>query len=275
MSVITAESLTVQRTFSLSIDLGEPCEAVAQQVLDAMSPTEVRIFRSDSKSAHSDYRLKRFPVADGGPLDSGRVVGKDYLPLVCQHIRWGAISAFAQPTEYSHNIPEALLEPRDDSSSGVENLYGEIRLNRAYRAFLEEESLQDVLCFLIAHGILHALCCLPIVLPAFLDWEAYRESFRNGTNSVPETEMCLRLPHYVFSPEWREHSKTSLDKETLIGDIEESNEGRSVWLSSSLGEEARQIELLWPVERAQRWLRAAGEFNPQWLSSYGRREPCC
>ena len=270
MSATAKSSLKMARTFELSFCLGKPCDAVAQEVLDNMQPAEVGIFRLDNDRFTGDRRLKRFPLADGGILASGHVSAKDWLPLVCQRIRWGCVSDLVTPTEYVHTIRESLVNPPDNSGNGVENFYGEIHLNCEYRGFFEAGRFKDVLSFLIAHAILHALGSIPLVLPAFLDWEAYRESFRNGTNSEWETDRCLGDPHWVFRGEWSQHEKSCPGGPDPFEEIARSSKD---W-PSNYSSGARQIELFWPVALSHQWLRAAGEFNPRWFSFYGD-DPCC
>ena len=69
----------------------------------------------------------------------------------------------------------------------------EIPLNAQVRELLASDQKVDRFCYMLAHEIVHASRYLSVLVPAFLDWEAFRRSFLERDNVEEAFKLVMGL----------------------------------------------------------------------------------
>ena len=236
--------LKLEREFTLSVSLGEDFDAMAHEVIDTMEPCNTYVFRPGVEMQHWLHGMQEVLIVLKEPEPMVEtVVAKDWLPLVCQWIRWGDCGGMT-PAWHHHNMKECLIPPMSLSESeeaqgsrAFQNLYGEIRLHSPYRNFLRLGSKSDIVKFLIAQALVDAVGTLTVAVPAFLNWKRYLDFLRDKEGAAEEVRHLLADPHCMF----RTDSKH-----------------KSYW----------DIGYFWPRDLSERWTSAMEQFDKDWLNAF-------
>lgn len=167
-----------ERVYRLNIDMEFiPHRRLVEMVLAEMLPTKVRVFARNEAIANrleDDVEV----VCEGGQT----VVAKERLPLACQSISWGGLKDDLVGA-YSHNLVRALLGGvyGERAPLGPAAMIGEIIISN--RMQFDDERTEAAFCFVLAHELVHAVRYLPVIVPAYVAWRAFRRSFEVGTNA--------------------------------------------------------------------------------------------
>ncbi|HUW12506.1 MAG TPA: hypothetical protein VM537_22460 [Anaerolineae bacterium] len=167
-----------ERVYRLNIDMEFiPHRRVVESVLPAMLPTEIRVFAPD-ESIGNCLKGDEEVVCEG----SRTVVAKDWLPLACQSIARGQLKD-GLLGQYSHNLIRALLGGSygERAPLGPAAMTGEIVISHCMS--FNDERTTAAFCFVLAHELVHAVRYLPVIVPAYTGWRAFRRSFEVGTNA--------------------------------------------------------------------------------------------
>jgi len=156
----------------------------AQEVIEGIENDTVSVFRPDD-----DHALDEVYDAEGAILLDARaslpVSLREWLPVVCQFIRWesecdrqigrgGDEKAVAY---YRSNAAEVLWPEEGFDAAGPGALIAGIvlRRDRCIDDGAKDEAAQcDRLRFVLAHELVHAIHAMRFVVPAFMDWRAFR-----------------------------------------------------------------------------------------------------
>jgi len=167
-----------ERVYRLNVDMEFiPHRRLVQTVLDAMLPTEIRVFAPDEEITNS-LEYGEEVVYEG----SRTVVAKDWLPLACQSIAWGSTEGDSRGY-YSHNLVRALLGGvyGERAPLGPAAMTGEVVIANCMS--FHDDRTEEAFCFVLGHELVHAIRYLSVIVPAYMGWRAFRRSFEVGTNA--------------------------------------------------------------------------------------------
>ncbi|MCK4794390.1 MAG: hypothetical protein KAV87_62255, partial [Desulfobacteraceae bacterium] len=176
---------TYKRKFETQINL-ELHTRYAYEVISLIENDTINVFRSDDELAVSEVHGKRGEIL----LDDRATVPvsiREWLPVVCQFIRWE--SSFDFETHgggehdsavacYRSNACEVLWPVEGFEAAGPGALIAGIVLRE--RTLLDNAGSFDIAdCnrfrFVLAHELAHAFHAMRFVVPAFMDWPTFWE----------------------------------------------------------------------------------------------------
>jgi hypothetical protein len=178
------KSRALLRKFELHLDRLGLCRDLVEGVFDCLASKTIRVHSPHDSGDPESESAEEGPGASR-PRHPRRVNIADWFACACQRIRLEDESGRDQKRPgrtaatlawYANNFDQTLL-PVDSSlvpigPCGVE---GEIVLTRTSLSLLQRGEI-DAFRFVVAHEVTHALDALTWVVPAFQDWDHFRES---------------------------------------------------------------------------------------------------
>lgn len=173
---------TYVRKFQTINELGR-YEQIADEVIKGIEIDTINVFRPDDEDA-----LVRVRDSDGASLLGDRakmtVSIREWLPVVCQFIRWEYECDMAEHeggdhdtlAYYSSNACDVLW-PKNMAGlpPGPGALVAGITLRWEQCVGSEQNTARELdrLMFIVAHELVHAIHAMKFVVPAFLDWQTF------------------------------------------------------------------------------------------------------
>lgn len=180
---------TYKRQFKTRIDL-DLYTRYAEEVISGIENDTINVFRPDDEHALDDVQNE-----DGASLLDARamlaVSIREWLPIVCQFIRWKCgcdVAASGRDGHdnaaayYGSNACEVLWPIEGFDPAGPGALIAGIVLRREKcvdDAAMGDPSESDGLKFVLAHELLHAFHAMRFVVPAFMDWPTFWQEVLN------------------------------------------------------------------------------------------------
>jgi hypothetical protein len=175
---------TYERRFQTRINL-EFYTRFAKEVIDGIENDTMMVFRPDDEEA-----LTVIEDSDGTiNLDTRATLPvsiREWLPVVCQYIRWESECRTAREggvqdnatAYYYNNSPEVLWPVEGYEPDGPGALIAGITLRHEKcigDAYGSEATQVERLKFVIAHELVHAFQAMRFIVPAFMDWPTFWE----------------------------------------------------------------------------------------------------
>jgi hypothetical protein len=183
---------TYRRRFQTAIDLNLYTR-LAQEVIDGIENDTINVLRPDNEDA-----LVEVYDTDGAILLDARatlpVSVREWLPVVCQFIRWESecdLAAIGRDRHdqavayYRSNAYEVLWPFWGAGAAGPGALVAGIVLRREHcvSSGIQCTAAEcDRLRFVLAHELVHAFHAMRFAVPAFMNWRLFRrEVLGEGT----------------------------------------------------------------------------------------------
>ena len=159
------------RSFELNLEYVGRNAHAAQQVIDLIEVSEIKIFRPDFQ----DFTINENILAGA----SVSVSLKEWLPVICQCVYWFRLAKDDDPdtvAQYQCNLSPALIPPNGQEMPpvGPAAFYAFIGPSKENQEFICQDG--KVFAHTLAHELTHAFRHMPFVIPAFLDWPTYKET---------------------------------------------------------------------------------------------------
>ncbi len=173
---------TYERQFETFIDLSIYTHC-AEEVIDGIENDTVNVFRPDDEHA-----LDNVQDTDGAILLNARatlpVSVREWLPVVCQFIRWECACDVASCGRnkldnaiayYRSNAKEVLWPEWGWEAAGPGALVAGIVLKHEKLIGVIDDTTREQcrLKFVLAHELVHAIHAMRFVVPAFMDWRTF------------------------------------------------------------------------------------------------------
>lgn len=171
-------SKSITRTFSLDIDFGcyEILTKLAKRVVESIENPEVLVYAPDDDGALFSEIVDNEEIVGAGANVPINAI--EWLPVACQSIGLDLQSTDTHLAHYAYSLRGSVFPTETVTvPAGPAGFCGEIRItSRGFDRVVEiptPSQRADAFCFIIAHELVHVFDTMKLIVPAFMDWDAF------------------------------------------------------------------------------------------------------